>query len=273
MTDDDSIAWEPEPTPKPEVPVVSRSLAQLHNAHVSVEKFRIQTGNRINAIARGVDEQLSPVPDVYQRVMRYAEQMEQALDAEIAEQLKTITIYTTWLQHVKGIGPSLAGAMLGMLIVPQPDKGPSMWYRAAGLAPSPITTTKSDGTTVTLSRLPRPRAGGGKITYHPGLRRTLFLVGKSFVRTGGYYRTAYEQAKARIQHIHAEDPDWPPHRIDSVARWKAVKLFLSHLWEVWSELLGFEPRKPYVIDVLKHQTYIPAPRPQRDAKGKVTQKI
>jgi hypothetical protein len=243
-----------------EIPTTPRSpLRYLHDTQVSLEKFRIALSNRTSAIERGVDEQVAPVPDVYGRLASMAADMEQEVDRAIATELTSWPVYSSWLRHVKGIGPSLSGQILALLLPPIPTKGPSSWYKAAGLAPE----ERPDG----LSRLPRARAGEGKITYHPWLRRCLYNVATSFVRNGGYYRTMYEQFKARFQEQHAGDDEWPPIRIDRVARWKTVKLFLAHLWEAWCEVEGIIPRRPYVIDVLGHGGYIP--RPLVNGTGKI----
>ena len=114
-------------------------------------------------------------------------------------------------------------------------------------------------------RLPRPRAGGGKITYHPWLRRCLHNVATSFVRNGGYYREVYDEGKARLTAFHEGDENWPPHRLDAVARWKTVKLFLAHLWEKWLESEGQNGRRAYVVDQLGH-SYKAPPEPNGDGK-------
>ncbi len=172
--------------------------------------------------------------------------------------MRSIPVWNYWLRHVKGIGPGLAASILALLLPPLPDKGPSSWYKAAGLAPVEI-----EG----QSRLPRACKGGGKLEYHPRLRRNLWLVGQSFVRVGGggYYRTHYEQVKGRLIRQHAGNTEWPPHRIDSVARWNTVKVFLAHLWEAWCECEAIPARKPYIIEYGGPQhSYIPRPLPKGD---------
>ncbi len=331
-------------------------LRHLHDTQVSLEKLRISVGNRVSAIGRGVDGAEAPVPDVYAEVLAQAEAMEKVIDAGIERALGGYAVWESWLQHVRGIGPGLAGQMLALLLPPIPTKGPSSWYKAAGLAPE----TRPDGE----SRLPRPRKvrcpdcasttfrmkegvrlctecarplepGEGKLAYHPWLRRCLYNVGDSFVKNGAYYREVYDQAKSQVFGLHAwkaaalynrwhgtsgsvaldmlvttygrtavekaatrtrtptkkdqppetvelwairptiaktvalegiSDPAWPLHRIESVARWKMVKLFLAHLWEAWSDAEGIERRVPYVVEKLGHQLI---PRPMPDGKGKI----
>ena len=231
-------------------------LRHLHDTQVNLEKFRIALGNRVSALERGVDTATTPVPEVYERLADNALAMEHEIDAAIASELRRWPVYESWLRHVKGIGPSLAGQMLALLLPPIPDKGPSSWWKAAGLAPE----QRDDG-----SRLPRARQGEGKITYHPWLRRCLHNVATSFVRNRGYYRTTYDEAKARLVALHKDDTAWPPHRLDSVARWITIKRFTAHLWEAWCEVESIPRRDPYVVEKLGHH-YIPRPLPNSKEK-------
>ena len=239
--------------------VAKSHLKSLHDTQVSVEKFRISLSNRVSALSRGVDDAERPVPAIYADLARMADEMEAQIDKEIARGLADIPVWDHWLSHVKGVGPSLAGQMLALLLPPAPLYGPSSWYKAAGLAPE----QRPDG----LMRLPRARAGEGKITYHPWLRRCLWNLATSFVRNGGYYRTTYEARKAELVAAHSGDEQWPLHRLDSVARWKMVKLFLAHLWERWLEAEGQgEGRRAYVIDKLGHHYQAP---PEWSGNGKI----
>ena len=240
----------PEPT----------KLKNLFNTRISLQKFRIQAGNRVAAVERGADDLEDDVTVAYQRIHASAQEWESIIDELAEAELAAFPVYDTWLKHVKGIGPMLAVQLLALLHEPTPERGPSSWTKAAGMDPRP----RPDGT----NRMPRPRAGEGTITYHPGLRKALYLIATSFVRGGGYYRTVYEQRKARVLAQHTGDKDWPPHRIDAVARWMTVRLFLSHLWEEYSRALGQgQGRRAYVLDVLNHPHYIPPP--QWDGKTKM----
>jgi len=51
------------------------------------------------------------------------------------------------------------------------------------------------------------------------------------------------------------DPACKGH-IDAMARRKAVKLFLSHLWVKWRGIEGLPVTDPYVIEKLGHKTKI-----------------
>ena len=354
-------------------------LRLLHSTSISVEKFRIQMSNRIDAEKRGSDTNTLEVKELYDTLFVHAKAMEDEVDRLIARRLKQFPVYMEWLRHVKGIGPSLAGQMLAMLLPPLPNTGPSTWYKAAGLAPE----EQEDG----KFRLPRARTvrcpkcqgtsfrnklvadpddpdgvaevkarvcsadgcgevlppGYGRLGYHPGLRRSLYNVALSFVMGGGYYRQVYEQQKARLFALHSwkanellvawkstspearqswmesryapemltrrakgakaddvkklraryglelvqtaigaycveptydkaidltsvSDPAWPLIRIDQVARWGMIRLFLSHLYERMLETEGVTGRRAYVLEKLGHTHYIPPPEVRMDGK-------
>jgi hypothetical protein len=56
-------------------------------------------------------------------------------------------------------------------------------------------------------------------------------------------------------------PMLSPAHIDARARRYAVKIFLSHLHEVWwREEMKEEPPKPFAISILGHGHYIPPPQ-------------
>lgn len=340
-------------------------LNVLHKAHMSVEKFRVGLSNRIDSVERGADDLTPEAVALYKELLGFTNGMEALIDENIAKALNNIPVWNHWLKYIKGVGPSLAGQILALLLPPLSDRGVTTWYRAAGLMPErhckecgriikfeherlrsetrsggwdylnaanreedvekaigllneALSVFRQDGISrgegwadrrmsevmeaigqtdkardfteralellaptapeghaetcsykdslvsdnpgIFIMRLPRPRAGGGKITYHPGLRRALFLLATSFVRVGGFYRGHYDSYKERLRAQHMNSEEWPAHRLDASARWHTIKLFLSHLWEKWLEAEG-KPmyKRPYVLDVLGHQTYIAPP--------------
>ncbi len=266
------------------------ALRLLHDTQVSLEKARNATGNRTFALESAADEAAGPVPAIYAEVTAALESWEERFEHLMDDEASRFPIYGYWLRSVRGIGPALASQLLAMLLPPLADRGPSTWYKAAGLT----VEAREDGT----NRLPRARKprcancqattfrrpmrsetkrvctecgttlppDAGKISWYPRLRRCLHNVATSFVRNGGYYRTVYEGRKERLTAQHAGDKAWPPYRLDDVARWATVKLFLAHLWEMWLEAEGVTGRRAYVIEVLGHPHYIPAPRSEGGRK-------
>ena len=219
--------------------------------------------------------------------------MEDRIEQEYEAALRAYPIYGVWLSHVKGIGTALSAQMLAMLIVPEPGMNVGVWYKTGGLVPEwhedqqawrlprprKVRCAQCQGTAFELITDTEDRVckgcetvlpeDAGKLTYYKYLRRCLHNVATSFVRVGGYYREVYNRTKARLQTQHAGDKAWPVHRIDDVARWITIKLFLSHLFSKWAELEGFTAPKPYALEILGHDqgSYI-AP-PEWDGKTKM----
>ncbi len=112
------------------------------------------------------------------------------------------------------------------------------------------------GSTNLGGRAPKRRRGQ-KITWNPRLRMVCFNIGKSFVRvTKGPYRAFYDEYKA---FYNAKYPDRSAGHRDAMARRKTVKLFLSHLFEMWHRMKGLEPPKPYILEHGGHVHRIPPP--------------
>ena len=248
-------------------------LRLLEDSRKSVQKLRIEMRNRVFAYNEGEDQQTQLAENVLTLISDTTERLERDLDRIIEKEIKGYEIYNYWLGHVRGIGPSFAAQLISYLFPPTPEKGPSAWYAACGLYPQwhPDEEHPRGGE----YHLPRPRAGGGKITYHPRMRVMMYNVCTSFVRQkpeNSFYRRMYEQYKADLIRKHKTDemtPElvWPAWRIESVARVKTIKLFLSHLWDAWSNMLGFEPRPPYIVEKEPGvHLFIPRPIPENGDK-------
>ena len=177
-----------------------------------------------------------------------------------------------WLMSITGIGPVISAGLIAHIDI---DKvctaGQVQAY--AGLDPT------------------KEWKKGQKRPFNADLKRLCFLAGECFIKVsnnendvyGKLYkiRKEYENEKnARLEyqeqaeHILAtknigkntEAYKWysqgmlPPAHIHSRARRYAVKIFLSHLFSVWYEMVhGEKPPKPYAIAILNHAHEIPIP--------------
>jgi hypothetical protein len=85
-------------------------------------------------------------------------------------------------------------------------------------------------------RVAQPRPRRLEARHYDATAKTIcFLIGTSFSRQGGPYKTYYQDAYARYESRH---PEWPAKRIVYAAMRLTVKLFLKHLWIVWGEAEG-----------------------------------
>lgn len=72
------------------------------------------------------------------------------------------------------------------------------------------------------------------LNYNPFLKMTCWKITGQFVRQGKFYRTVYEQSKAK----YSADTTLTKLHAENRARRYTVKLFLSHLHEMWSKSEG-----------------------------------
>jgi hypothetical protein len=176
----------------------------------------------------------------------------------------------SWMMAQKGVGPVIAAGFLSRLEL-KPTVG--HWWRFCGLDP---TVTWGKGET-------RP--------WNAALKRLCWITGECFVKVSGYddafYGKVYadrkawetqqneagayaDQAKASLSakrfgedtqaRKHYEAGRLPPARIHLRAERCAVKLFLSHLHEVWHRAeTGEAPPKPFAIAQGGHAHYIAPP--------------
>jgi hypothetical protein len=177
-----------------------------------------------------------------------------------------------WMKEIPGIGPVLAAGLLAHIDI---HRAPTVGhiYSYAGLVPGQVW------------------GKGQKRPWNAELKRICWLIGESFVKVsnreediyGKYYKqrkqqeSALNEAGAFTEQAQAilesrnigKDTDaykWysegklPPAHIHARAKRYAVKLFLSHLHEVWYEhTYGIKPPQPYAIAHLDHAHKIDPP--------------
>lgn len=100
------------------------------------------------------------------------------------------------------------------------------------------------------------------LNHNPFLKMTCWKIAGQFVRQGKFYRTVYEQYKDL--YIARDGDILTAGHIENRARRATVKLFLSHLWEMWRKSLGMDAGTIYLQHKLgddfdKYHTYIDPP--------------
>ncbi len=172
----------------------SRDLNALVKLQAILERARISSSNQNRSI---MDPRVAAITQEIEEVLR---SLEGRLETQMAETVKTHPAWF-WLTKVKGIGPQAGSLCLAYLLPPLEEKGPSSWYKAAGL----YAIIAEDGT----SRMPRYQhlAEGQRATWHPRLRRNLYVVGTCLLRAGGFYHSFYSDVKAALEIKHS---DWMP---------------------------------------------------------------
>lgn len=129
---------------------------------------------------------------------------------------------------------------------------------------------------------------GQKGNWSPFMKTLCWKTGESFVKSGKFYREIYDKARAYYDNKYPAVPkvdesgkvvtkpvkDWDTGGIKqepvlasgkskghrhAMAKRRAVKLFLSHLWLKWRVMEGLPVRDPYPIEHLGHTTIIHPP--------------
>jgi hypothetical protein len=211
----------------------------------------------------------------------------EALEKKIFGRMKRVVKHHpawSWLERVKGMGPTLSTKILGLVAdAGKFDTVSKLWaFSGYGL---------KEG------QRQRP-VKGEKLSYNRRLKTALYLAGDSFIKSRSPYRAVYDDAKAKYREakqvepilrllpdldhdsfeltVLRETPDgkkkwdklikdankaasaerdeacWSDGHVDNAARRKMVKLFLSHLWVVWREAEGLPTRAPYAHEYLGH---------------------
>lgn len=184
--------------------------------------------------------------------------MEQYIEVEQAEAhqfkrlgkaLEDYPIYTEFLQHVKGIGPAMAGVLISEFDIHKSKYASSMW-KYAGLDVKPdgrgasrkaghlidVEYTAKDGTIKTKKSL----------GYNAWLKTKLIgVLATSFLRTKSCpYRVVYDNYKHRLEN----HPKWKDvtkgHRHAAAMRYM-VKRFLVDLYKNWRAIEGLPVHPEY----------------------------
>lgn len=100
------------------------------------------------------------------------------------------------------------------------------------------------------------------LDHNPFLKSTCWKIAGQFVRQGQFYRTIYEQRKD--MYTKRDGATLTAGHIENRARRATVKLFLSHLWEMWRKAEGMPAGEIYLKAKLgaefdRHHTYIHPP--------------
>jgi hypothetical protein len=177
--------------------------------------------------------------------------------------LEDLKVWTEWLQHVRGVGDILAVQLIAHLSpISDFDTVSKVWAWCGY-----HTVEGKDGVWLAARR-----TAGQKCTWGNAIKVLCFQLGQSFVKqtkpTPSPYRAMYDHAKADYRLKHPEKVarpgkkdgetvyDFTDGHIDKMAMRIPVKMFLSHLWQVWREFEGLHVRGPYAIEKMGHTTLI-----------------
>jgi hypothetical protein len=234
VRDDETAEPKEEEVHIPETP-----LRWLADSYEQIQRLRIRIGNQISAVERLTDA--APVPNAVRSLYLKLREAERDVVRDMEGSLKLHPAFP-WLDQVYGLGPTLGAKILGLIghIEKFPNRAKLPRFAGYGL----------HSETGERDRLVK----GQKSVYCLRLKTALYLWAGSVLKANGKYRIVYDRGRAR----YAESrPDWTKGHQHAAAMRLMVKMFLSHLWEVWRRVEGLEVEMPYAIAVLGHSTYIP----------------
>jgi hypothetical protein len=204
------------------------------------QEHRIAISNQISAYKKA-EQQTESLEYFYKKF----EDLEKELKKHLEKEVKSNPLWDSYLKGVKGIGPILASSLLNNIDITRAEHASSLW-KYCGLAVD-IETGQAD-----------KRKKGEKISWNPFLKKTCWLIGKSFVKTKGKYRTIYDTSKAFYKVKFPEEVKVPGTKIvkytkghiDNMAMRRTVKLFLSDFWVKWREQEGLSVSEPFAHRII-----------------------
>ena len=210
-------------------PPVKSELHSLVKSYQDVQEHRIAMNNQVF--------QLKERGEPHETLLMHANEfheLEKNIKKSIEKAVKKHPMWA-WFKTVKGIGPVFAASLVSQIDISKADHASSVWS-FCGLAPD------------------QKRKKGEKISWNPDLKRTAWLIGKSFVLSKGEYRKVYDQSKAYYQ---AKFPvpvkvegtkivKYTPGHIDAMSRRRAVKKFLADMWAQARQMEGLPISAPYM---------------------------
>jgi hypothetical protein len=218
-------------------PAKDNPLRALVDARQSIQRDRVRFGNRIGAVERGADIVDPSTMNILEGWNTRFEELEHDIDENIREIAEDYPIIGR-MTKVKGVGKLLAARLIASIDISRDDTVSSLW-RYCGFS-------TSEGVAERMKK-------GEKIHYNKNIKPVCFLIGLSFLKSKSPYASIYYEAKGYYQ----ENRDWTKLHIHFAAMRKMIKVFLSHLWQVWRDLEGLPTSPPYIIGKENHTHYLP----------------
>ena len=166
---------------------------------------------------------------------------------QITYSVKEFAIYRTFLEDVKGVGPTLAAVIISGFDIHKAEY-PSSLHKYAGLdvvggkGRSRVKEHLVDSTYIDADGNEQTKKG---ISFNPFLKTKLIgVLGSSFVKTKGPYRDIYDNYKHRITHMPAHSEKSKAHLNNMAIRY-TVKRFLTDLYVAWRTLEGLPVADQY----------------------------
>jgi hypothetical protein len=231
---------------------------QVVSAYELAQRNRIATAAHLRTMQADSGSASAPMAEL----IKVEAETEKAIAKQMARQVQEHPAWP-WLERVRGVGPTLSARLLARLRIERAPTPSSFWkfcglstvegtryicpkcgaalVRVQGTAPprrhhapdgepcgQRLEDAPPQGKVRVAARLP---SRGQARSFDVGARTLCHLIGVSFLRRGGRYREVYY---ARRDRINAQHPDWTKLHAHLAGMRVMEKLFLAHLWTVWS---------------------------------------
>jgi hypothetical protein len=251
----------------------------LVDSYYALQEFRISSANQVRQLATKED---GTEPEPHQTLAFFNEQFG-ILEEQIKKALDAYSnahVAGVWARSNLGIGPVIAAGLLAYIDIDKTPSVSSLWS-FAGLNP----TQKWEK--------------GEKRPWNAGLRVLQWKIGESFVKVSGNENAFYGRlyAEKKISEVAKNENKafadqaarvlsekkigkttdaykaysqglLPPAHVHARAKRYAVKLFLSHYWQVAYEAKhGSRAPRAYAFAHLEHVHEIPPPNWTRPAEA------
>lgn len=261
-------------------PASTSFLTTLSRTYVAIQKQRIMSTGRIGAHVRAERLTEEEAQILVEHLDKQLKGVEAGIKKDMQKALTGTPIYDEWFDLVKGIGPIIAGGLIGEITDISRFEHISNLWSWAGLG---IHNDQAD-----------KRRKGEKLNWNPHTKVLCWKAGKSFVLSKGYFRNVYDNFKqyeikmnepwvsdrvaktmqgyrlvdgaiiteANVKKILADNKDEilicrSDGHLDARARRKTVKLFIGLTFMKWQELEGLPVSDPYVGALLGHDIVRP----------------
>jgi len=256
-----------------------REARFLVDSYYVIQENRKRAANQVRSMdtpAKGREADFHEEPHI---LLTWLFTQSRILESQLKRSLDQYTqahIMGDWMRQIVGIGPVISAGLLANLEEPRPTVG--RIYAFAGIAGADQ----------------KPWLSGERRPFNARLKTICWHAGNSFMklhnRPDCFYGKLYEKRKLFEQEMSDSGKrtetaaEWkakldkarktksetykiyaagrlPPSQIDGRARRYAVKIFLSHVNEVWLTRLGRPVPAPFALAHGGHVDYIPPPIP------------
>jgi hypothetical protein len=229
------------------------TLGLIVRQYYSIQRQRIAMGNRVDAYDRLGYEVLAA-----QGIASQLKGIEKDTAKQIAKMVKKEPVYA-YLGNIKGCGPTIAAALISEIGDPGRFKTISKLWAYAGLAVKDgKSQRRTRGETANWNQNLRKLAIGVLVPQFIKLKHNGDCLG----------RRLYDQYKA--YYTERDGETLTPGHIESRARRKVAKVFMSCLWVAWRTIKGQSISVPYAMTLPGHSHMVtPEDWAGEDWMGKV----